>query len=335
MFSFHLILSLFGFVLASCGLRITTPVLSDVSAPSAPLFAENVRKDAITFNQETNLYSYSSGYDAHSVLWQEFSYDDVDNDVYYYPASEPIRELVVDTNVKARLWFVDSFSFRIVEPEAQEGTYFSIVESSVKLRVLTQNNDSVMMTPFRLPMWSSFSLPSNNSNYTLNCSGLYCFNQYYNSSYHNISWQTASWGVTYNNYPSSAVSYLRFQLDDVIACVNDYAGSAVDFIGREFYQLGYDAYPWEEVADDNYRDGYNEGIAAGRDQGYARGYNDGQASVTTESGTLLLLFGSIADVPIAVLEGLGGLVIWNTPIISIIISLLFVALIVWVIKRFI
>lgn len=310
-------------------------MLSDVSASSAPPIAEIVRKDAITYNQQTNLYSYSSGYDAHSVLWQEFDYESVDIDVSYTPSTEPIRELAVNTTIKARLWFVDSFSFRIVEPEAQQGTYFSLVESSVKLRVLSSFDDGVMMFPYRLPMFAFFGLNSNNSNYHLSCSGLYCFNQYYNNGYHSISWQAAYWGLAYDNYPSAAVDYLRFQLDDVIDSVNYYAGSAVDFIARDFYQLGYDAYPWEEVADDNYRDGYNEGIAAGNAQGYARGYNDGQASVTTESGTLLLLFGSIADVPIAVLEGLGGLVVWNTPIITIIISLMFVALIVWVIKRFI
>lgn len=77
----------------------------------------------------------------------------------------------------------------------------------------------------------------------------------------------------------------------------------------------------------------------GYDKGYSEGWNDGkiygQNSVTSSSLAIMSLFSAIIDIPIQTLNGLSPLAIWNVPIISIILTLLFTCVVIWVVKKFI
>lgn len=79
---------------------------------------------------------------------------------------------------------------------------------------------------------------------------------------------------------------------------------------------------------------YSNGEDVGRELGYTQGYNDavsegGRAGVVTD------LFGGILSVPIDILNGLMPFVIWDTPIIGIILTFVVIGIIIFVIKRFI
>lgn len=88
--------------------------------------------------------------------------------------------------------------------------------------------------------------------------------------------------------------------------------------------------------------GYSQGFEAGKavsdkqvyKQGYDKGYSDGSNTLTPAT-TIWGLFGAIASVPTEILNGMGGIAIWNTPILAILFSLLFLAMVLWIIRRFI
>lgn len=85
---------------------------------------------------------------------------------------------------------------------------------------------------------------------------------------------------------------------------------------------------------DAYHDGYIIGRQEGNEEGYERGYSEGSSD--QGSGVILAnLFGAVVGVPISVLNGLNGFAIWNVPIISIIITFLFIGLLLWIVRRFI
>lgn len=78
----------------------------------------------------------------------------------------------------------------------------------------------------------------------------------------------------------------------------------------------------------------SEGYSIGREAGYSEGYNVGYAD-GNEFDVVGGLFGAVVDVPLQVLHGLTPLVIWDTPIVGIILTFMFVGLMLWVVKRFI
>lgn len=78
----------------------------------------------------------------------------------------------------------------------------------------------------------------------------------------------------------------------------------------------------------------SEGYSIGREAGYSEGYNVGYADATNVD-VVGGLFGAIVDVPLQVLRGLTPLVIWDTPIVGIILTFMFLGLMLWVVKRFI
>lgn len=78
----------------------------------------------------------------------------------------------------------------------------------------------------------------------------------------------------------------------------------------------------------SYKETYNEIT-------YQAKFNEGKSSVTTESANFLGLFSAIASVPITILNGLTSFVIWDTPLISILLSLLLVMIILLIIRKFI
>ena len=109
------------------------------------------------------------------------------------------------------------------------------------------------------------------------------------------------------------------------------------------YQVGYDtAYneindqindlnaKYEKLEDQYkaYREKYNN-------KSYQQGYNDGRSSVSDEGASITTLFTSIVGVPITILNGLGVLTVWDIPLISVLLSLMFAMLLLWLIKKLI
>lgn len=107
---------------------------------------------------------------------------------------------------------------------------------------------------------------------------------------------------------------------------------------QEAYQNGYDV-GFSQGEQSGAELGYTQGEEVGYDEGYDIGYDDGyrigQREANNATSSILTLFGSIASVPITILNGLGGFTIWDVSIISIALTFLFIGLILWVIRRFI
>ena len=98
------------------------------------------------------------------------------------------------------------------------------------------------------------------------------------------------------------------------------------------YQQGKDQGYQEGYMDglsDGKTDGYDEGLAQGRQEGFIEGQN----SVTSESTAINNLFASLVSVPINVLNGLMPMAIWNTPIVSIMITFMLLAMLMWLIRK--
>lgn len=77
---------------------------------------------------------------------------------------------------------------------------------------------------------------------------------------------------------------------------------------------------------------YDQGYKDGQKVGFSEGYSKGQRDKTS---TVFSLFGAVVSVPIDIFNGLTPLVIWDTPIISIILTFLFIGVFLFIIKRFI
>lgn len=89
-------------------------------------------------------------------------------------------------------------------------------------------------------------------------------------------------------------------------------------------------------------DGYQSGFTAGKkiasesayNNGYNKGYNDG-SSTLAPSSTIWALFSAVAGVPTEILNGMASISIWNVPIISVLFTLIFLGLALWILRRFI
>lgn len=84
--------------------------------------------------------------------------------------------------------------------------------------------------------------------------------------------------------------------------------------------------------DEGYRDGYSQGDTDGYNRGYERGWNAAGTGPTSVVGGLFM---SIANVPITILNGLGAFSVWNVSLMTILATFLFLALIIWVIRKLI
>lgn len=95
--------------------------------------------------------------------------------------------------------------------------------------------------------------------------------------------------------------------------------------------------------DNGYQVGYQEGETTGNIQGYqegfsngkSQGYNEGVASVTSTNATIMGLFGAIANVPITILNSVMGPTLLGIPLVTILLNFLSVLLILWLIKKLI
>lgn len=76
--------------------------------------------------------------------------------------------------------------------------------------------------------------------------------------------------------------------------------------------------------------GYKDGYKAGYDIGYSKG-----SDTLTPFTTITSLFGAVASVPTEILNGMADLSIWNTSILAVLFTLMFLALVLWIIRKFI
>lgn len=84
-----------------------------------------------------------------------------------------------------------------------------------------------------------------------------------------------------------------------------------------------------------YGEGYDAGLRVGDANGYNRGYREGADASNNSLMLIPTLFEGLAYIPISIFGGLGDLAIWNVPIISIIFTFLILALVLWLVRKFI
>lgn len=84
-----------------------------------------------------------------------------------------------------------------------------------------------------------------------------------------------------------------------------------------------------------YEQGKNEGKAEGFEEGKQAGISIGEQNATNATNGFLAVFGSIATVPITILNGLTSFAIFDTPVAAILITLLLLVVMLVIIKRMI
>lgn len=92
---------------------------------------------------------------------------------------------------------------------------------------------------------------------------------------------------------------------------------------------------YERGIDEGFDQGYSSGKEFGYNNGYEVGYNKGISSNETPSSFFLNIFSAVVGVPISILNNLNDIVFWNVSLLGIFITLLFFALILWLIRKFI
>lgn len=109
----------------------------------------------------------------------------------------------------------------------------------------------------------------------------------------------------------------------------------IDYGG--YYNEGYEA-----GKTDGYKSGQIDGMNTGKELGYKDGYKAGYdigyskgSDTLTPFNTITSLFGAVASVPTEILDGMADLSIWNTSILSVLFTLMFLALVLWIIRKFI
>lgn len=85
------------------------------------------------------------------------------------------------------------------------------------------------------------------------------------------------------------------------------------------------------AVENQFQDGYQKGYDKGKQDGINEGRNEGSNALSAMSW----LFGSIVNIPIIVLNGLSEFSVWGLSVIAIAVTLVFVTLVVWLVKKFI
>ena len=158
--------------------------------------------------------------------------------------------------------------------------------------------------------------------------------------YKSVTFDFSDSGVT----PTYSVSFVRYRFDNYIDDV------LAGFVLADSYNVGYDD-GYVNGNQDGYDDGFADGRSAGIGEGYANGVAQGNSQAFAQGsaqgysngfrdgangntgGVLNGLFGAVVGVPISLLNGLSPLVVWNIPIISILVTFLFVALVLWIVRK--
>lgn len=86
---------------------------------------------------------------------------------------------------------------------------------------------------------------------------------------------------------------------------------------------------------EGYGAGYGDGYSDGYDVGYIDGKNAGAGESINTLGLMSFLFGSIANVPIVILNGLTGFTVFDTTIIAIVLAFMILTIGLWIVRKFI
>lgn len=123
----------------------------------------------------------------------------------------------------------------------------------------------------------------------------------------------------------------NFVGDRVSIVTNDFIDNLEPFFWNQIYLNGIP----QSIVDRLKGDSYDEGFRAGKQAGYGEGYQEGIDDASSSGGIVTTLFGGILGIPLDIMNGLSSFVIWNVPVISIIWTFLVVALLLWIIRKFI
>ena len=98
---------------------------------------------------------------------------------------------------------------------------------------------------------------------------------------------------------------------------------------------GYYSIDQDALIKQGYDEGYKTGLNLGKNQGYNEGYAQAIEDKASPQSIIYGLFSAILGVPIETLNGLSGLAIWNVSLIGIMITFMFLALLLWLIRKLI
>lgn len=180
--------------------------------------------------------------------------------------------------------------------------------------------------------WSFAFLTPSTGYFNLYEYGAYVMGQYddwLKFDVESISYTRRSKGVECNAYYVNNTSgpyplLLNVSSADVLDKATPYLANYF-YSAQEDYQQGYRV---------GFEEGWKDGDESGYNRGYAVGYQDGSDASATGS-VVANLFGAVIGVPIGILNGFTPFVIWDVPIVSILITFLFAGIIIWVVKKFI
>lgn len=324
-------------LLASCLL-----MASSCSAVRLPAYGMQVRNalpvpdgGGSGYPQNIQVFSESlSGYDVSRFLSPvEWSRDDPDayifdsafymDNVYTHNVEWVLTSMWVEyTNPNNVLNVeVKSAVFRpYYSSQLQYGTFIPTTESApFAFIVADYPNSTYSLATYTTSYYGAAVWPSNHSRSAGDNAPYWTPTGAKKADYYNSTgsgpYKCRLYPVNYQGANYSAASMLDRLAANLAASIQTYAGETV-------------------VAEER---GYRKGWNIGHDVGYQEGYRDGSSE--GESGNSLLviptLFGALANVPISILNGMSGFAIWDVSIITIIFTFLFIAIILWVIRRFI
>lgn len=158
------------------------------------------------------------------------------------------------------------------------------------------------------------------------------------------AFKSSGTNMTFGFAPSALIDYFTNEftgnsayayLERIRPYVNAFLGYS-QFVYAD-NETAFNERSWQNGYENGYNagrgDGEQTGYQAGYEEGRRVGYNQGQASVTDETTAVMNLFGAVISVPIGVLNGLSPLAIWNTPIIAIIVTFLFMGVVFMILKK--
>lgn len=292
------------------------------------LATEFVRKDGFSYNGYNNNYYFNAGSSdwgwpdyrdvvtvtpyATSPVTDYYMYYELDEDVgfwWWLDSCTFVYDYVSDS------WSVDSSTmvFKYLESTRLDSRVFP--NGLINVYFYNDNADV-----FSVEMWGYYIMRYQGYNYRVEYGGDYV---YLTSTAHGNEVY-----LPYNSERSDIVSSVQGNFNAFFLSLNAVA------IDRSGYERGYSEGYTDGVSDGE-TDGYTDGLAEGRQQGRNIGYQEGLNASRDDAQSLMYLFGAIASVPISILNGMSPLAIWGTPLIGILVTLLFVLLLAWLVRRFI
>lgn len=176
-----------------------------------------------------------------------------------------------------------------------------------------------------------------------------------------VSWDTDlkyftdKYGIAYSNdgygwyFDENIFGSMAIENDDTTTPNLNYSFAV--YTEDVLNKLVSNATAYNNAYNNGYNQGYNVGYGSGRSntieneyngQNYNtirqnainEGYAQGQASVSVANATIMGLFGSIANVPITILNGVFAPTILGVPIVSVLLTFLSILVVLWLIHKF-